>query len=217
MRNLGFRRIMIILALVFFNVSLASSIYLYLDPETENRQRELNEAKLKETQMREDIDKLVVEIANIAKQSIVFDTLKSDGFFTSQSRTDAKKIHLDALQQSGIISADFSVRPGAVWENEEANKSSHVLLISPIEISIKALDDIDVFKYIYLLEQSFPGYISTQDIVLSRNGTINDTTLRGIASGANPPIVEANIKLAWRTMVPKEDFAESTASETGPQ
>ncbi len=206
---IGARRLLTLFVLVLVNAALAYAVYMVIQPETEAVQTALNAAKSKESTTRQDIANLELEFAQLAKQQAEFDTLKSDGFFSTQSRKDAQKLFLDAERESGIISATVNVKPGAVFENEEAKKAEHVLLVSPVDIMIKAVDDTDIYKYIYLLEQSFPGHISTKNLVMTRKGQINDTTLRAIASRSNPPLVEANLSMTWRTMVPAADFVET--------
>jgi hypothetical protein len=74
--------------------------------------------------------------------------------------------------------------------------------VSPVKVELEALDDVDVFKYIYLVEKFFPGHVTITKIELERKSQITGPVLRSIASGDNPQLVNAKIEMLWRTMIP---------------
>ena len=116
-------------------------------------------------------------------------------------------------QEANVISAVASIQAGEFLQDEEASKASHEILRSPISVRVEALDDIDVYRYIYMVEKAFPGHVSLKKLNLSRKSDITGTILRAIASGSNPPLVQADIELTWHTMIP----ALPTTNEQGGQ
>ncbi len=86
---------------------------------------------------------------------------------------------------------------------------------SPVTIDIKAVDDVDVYEYLYLIDEFFPGHVTVESIELKREANINLTILRSIASGGNPELVTAKIEAIWRTMVPQENVADLMKTEGG--
>ena len=75
-------------------------------------------------------------------------------------------------------------------------------MASPIGITVEAFDDADIYNYLFILEQKFPGHLSVDQMSMSRVTDISGPVLRSIATGQNPVLVKATIKMSWRTMIP---------------
>ncbi len=100
-------------------------------------------------------------------------------------------------------------------ESEEAQKAAHKLLVSKVALKIEALSDVDVFRYIYLLDKAFPGHISMDKIDLSRKQSLTAAVLRSIATGESTSLVEANIEMTWSTMIPESQVIGGEVLEGG--
>lgn len=212
---LGAKRIMVILALIAINALFAAVVYMYLEPQLKKEERVLRAAKGKENQTRADISNLQLEFDQLEEQQDEFDRLKADGFFSNQSRRQVQQIFLDAEQKSGVVKATVNVKSGSVKEDEEAAKADHVILESPIDITLRSIDDTDVYFYLNYLEQNFPGHITITDLYMRRVANVSDTILRAIIDGAKPGMVEATISLNWQTMVERGDFVDSPDGNAG--
>lgn len=212
---LGLKRILVVLCLVALNCALAGGLYLYLVPEVQKAEKEIRTVRSKETAVRGDIDNIQLEFEQLAKQQNEYEALRSDGFFTNQSRRHAQEVFLAAKQYSGVMDARVNVKPGAVVANEHAQKADQVMLESPVQIDFTSVDDTDIYEYIYYLDQVFPGYLSVNSVNISRKSSLNETILRAIATGVKPPLVEGTISLTWRTMVSKADYASSLDQQAG--
>jgi hypothetical protein len=206
---LGTKRIMVLVFLIAFNAAIGAGVYTYLIPEMAKKDQELRAMESKVGQVRGDIDRLQIEFEQLEKQQAQFEVLKKEGFFSQQGRNQAQVLFNQIQEQSKVVAAVASVQAGELQENEETEKSGHVLLVSPIKISIDALEDIDVLRYLYLLDKSFPGHISIQNIDLERKSEITNTVWRSISSGTNPQLVKASIDLLWWTMIPQSDVIET--------
>ncbi len=205
-QTLGIKRIMILVFLFAINVAFAAGLYLYIYPEAQKKDRELKRLRGQISSVQGDIAKLQVEFDQLADQREEFEVLKQKGFFSSQGRREAEEIFKRIQDQSQVISAVASIRRGELEENEEAGKASHKVLVSPIDVKIEAIDDIDVFRYIYLVQRFFPGHISIDQIRISRGAEVTGTVLRSIASGSKPNLVQADIQMSWRTLIPETDI-----------
>jgi hypothetical protein len=213
---LGVKRIVILLVLVVLNVGFAVGVYAYLSPQKMQKQRDLNGLRGQIGTLQGDIDRLQVEFDQLEVQQAKFDMLNEHGFFGTQGRRQAEKTLESIQKQAGVISAVASIKAGAVEDNEEAQKADHKVLKSEITIRVEALDDTDVFRYLYLLEKFFPGHVAVTELLLERKADVSGTVLRGIASGANPPLVQADIQLIWRTMIPQSEIINvEPATESG--
>lgn len=212
---LGTKRVMILAVLLIINGVLAGALYMILTPQKLKTQRELNAVRGQVAGLQGDVERLQIEFEQLETQQAQFEELKADGFFTKQNRRDAEK-RLEAIQKkAGVVSAIASVKPGKFIENAEAAKAEHKILSSPISIRVEAVDDIDVYKYLYLLENSFLGEVRLKELNLSRNSDVSATILRAISSGNNPPLVDAQIELTWQTMVPADEVIQDSEVTQG--
>jgi hypothetical protein len=201
---LGTRRIAILLALLVFNGVLGYFVFMHLAPQHLIKQRELGATQGEVSTLRNDISDLQIEFDQLDFQREEFNALKRDGFFDGQSRRKAELIFQKVQERSGVISAVVSVKAGEFEDSEQAKKAEHKILSSPISVRIEAVNDLDVFRYLYLVEEFFPGHVSIKNIKFSRESDVSGTVLRAIASGQNPPLVIADLELTWRTMIPDD-------------
>lgn len=200
---LGAKRILLILILLGINIFFAAVLYMYLTPEQLKKQRELRTLNGQVASVRGDIDRMQIEFEQLEEQQAEFDILKADGFFKNQGRRQAELVFKRIQDESKVISAVATVRAGVVEDSVEAQKAGHKILKSPVDIRIEAMDDTDVFRYLYLIDEFFPGYVTIESIKLERDAEITGTVLRSISAGGNPPLVHADVKALWRTMIPE--------------
>lgn len=198
---IGAKRLLVLVVLVLVNVFLAAATYLYLIPQEAETAKKLRTLRGENQTKQADIERMQIEFEQLGQQQDRFDALKDDGFFKDQVRSVAKKLFKDIQIQSRVVSSVASIRPGIIEENEEAKKSNYKVLSSPIDITVESFDDSDVYNYLYILEQKFPGHLSVDQMTMTRVTDISGPVLRAIATGANPVLVRATIKMTWRTMI----------------
>ncbi len=202
MQIIGIKRLVILIVLISLNIALGAVVYLYLMPENSSSDRQLRTLRAQTHAVRADIDRIQIEFEQLDKQRDSFNALKDDGFFSNQVRSDAKKLFSVIQNESGVISAVVSVKSGVILDYDEAKKANHSVLMSPIEVEIRALDDTAIYKYMDIALEKFPGHLSFDNIIITRIRDISAPVLRAIASGATPELVKANIKMSWRTLIP---------------
>lgn len=203
---LGFKRVVFLLGLIGFNVLLALAIYMYMTPELDNVERQRRTVRGEVSTLRGDISRMQVEYDQFIEQQIRFEGYKKDGFFVQQNRRQVEDILKTIQEKSGVATAKVSVSPAETEDNAEAAKAEHKLLKSEIKVEVEALEDTDIFHYIFLIEKYFPGHITINSVEYERAGEINGTILRAIASGRNVPLVKADMKFEWRTMIPESQL-----------
>ncbi len=208
-RVLGAKRIFLLFILISLNVVFAAAVYGYMMPERLKSDTELRNLRSQISTVETDISRLQIEFDQLEEQQEQFKALEKDGFFRSQGRRAAEDLLLRIQEDSRVISAVVSIAPGKIEGHHEAEKAAHKLLVSQIEVKIEAMDDIEVYRYLYLLEKTFPGHVKVDDIDLKRVQNVNAAVLRSIATGESPALVEANIKLSWRTMIPESQVRAS--------
>ncbi len=204
-RVLGKSRVIILVVLVTVNVLVAYGVYGYLMPDSAKKERELRMVRSQVSTLRTDISRLSVEFSQLETQRSEFEALKEKGFFSKQGRREAELLFEAIQKQAGVISAVANIRSGEFEESEESAKADHVVLRSPIEVRVEAMDELNIYKYIDLVERVFPGHVSVQNITMKREKEVTGALLRSISSGASPVLVSAKIDLMWRTMIPQAD------------
>lgn len=213
---LGPRRLFILLALLAVNVVFAASVYYYLQPQTVTAEKRLNGAKKKVKQTQKDIDKILVEFEQLEDQQEFFDELREDGFLTAQGRREAELMLEDIQKQSGVASAKVSISSGKLEDHDEAVKVEYAVLVSPVQIKVQAMDDVDVYRYLSILQERFPGLLIAENVVMKRFRDVDNPVLRAIATGKDVPMVSADLKLSWVTMIPEKE-AEAIRASSRPK
>lgn len=210
---LGARRVILLLVLALFNAVMGALVYTYLVPEQEVQQRKLRQIRGEVSTLRGDISRMQVEFEQLELQKAEFQRLEADGFFKNQSRKQAENTFNAIQKKSGVNLAVASIEAGVVEDNKEAAKAKYKVLKSPMTVSIEAVDDVDIYHYLFLIENYFPGHVSVENLSIEREADISNTVLRGIASGVNPPLVKAQLDMVWRTMIPESEIVEDTAPQ----
>lgn len=202
---LGFRRVMILSVLVGLNIFFAGVIYYYLLPRMDEQSGQLAATKGQIATTQADIEKLLVEFEQLEAQQGRFNALKDRGFLSSQGRRQAEIMFGKIQQQSQVVSAVANVSAASVESNEIAAKANYTMLVSPVEIKIQAMEDIDIYRYLTLLSAQFPGHIAMDSVTMKRITDVSNPILRGIAVGENVAMISADFKMSWRTMISQEE------------
>lgn len=199
---LGAKRVFLLLGLLAVNVLLAASLYLFFIPNQASLKQQLSASQSRSSTLQTDIQRMQMEFDQLETQRAEFEALKARGFFNLQDRRQAELMFTKIQRESSVIAAAAKISAGVLETNEEAQKANYKLLVSNVTVDIKAIDDVDVYKYIYLIHHFFPGHVTIKKIDMERKAQINGTILRAVSSGQNPELVAAKIEMEWRTMVP---------------
>jgi len=200
-RVLGAKRIVVLLVLIAVNVLLAAMVYGFIMPEKVKMQMNLNGLTRAIGVVGRDISHLQIEFDQLEDQQALYEELEKDGFFRGQNRRQAQDLLERVQAESQVISAVASIRPGEVEDHEEAEKANYKILVSPINLDIESMDDVGVYRYLYLVEKVFPGHIMVNSIEMERNQNLNAAVLRAVALGESPALIKAHVELSWRTMI----------------
>ena len=116
---IGVKRVVVLVILASFNVTLAAVVYMYATPEYQTVMRQLRGQRSQLSSLQNDVEQMQIEFDQLDHQQERFDEIKEKGFFSAQDRADAKDIFSLIQKKSRIISAHVSVKPGYVEENDE--------------------------------------------------------------------------------------------------
>lgn len=202
MNLLGFKRLVIIGALLLLNVVLIPSLYLYFLPQNARLQSQLQDLTAQATQKATEAQNLREQFATIQQQKVLFENIQAAGFLTDQSRAVARRRIEEIQQFTHVLRAGYEVSAATIEKYDEATAAGYMVLDSPLTINVDALDDVDIYNFIYWIEMTMPGHIALEDLKMERNYTVNEGTLRNIGNGIPTVMVKGTMKVAWRTMVP---------------
>jgi len=102
---------------------------------------------------------------------------------------------------------NYSISPAETKTTKALQDAGYKILDSNIEFVIGAVDDTDVYKFLYLLMHGFPGQVTITDIDMSKQLNLTQPLIRNIGMDApHEPLVRAIIVAQWRSMVPDTSF-----------
>jgi len=203
--NLGIKRIAIILILLGIAGAIGATVHLYLIPRSEEVSRELASSEREVNSLRSDIGKITSQLDQIMEQKKKFDRIEQAGFFDRQSRRDAQSLLQEIEEDSKVVDVTASIGKPQFVQNEQAQKSGYVVLSSPVEIQVQAMDDKDIFFYMNYLQSRFPGVLRLKSFEIKRNQDISGSLLREIVGGSKPALAGASVAMTWQTMVPETE------------
>lgn len=212
---LGAKRVLTLAVLALANIFLAAAVYYVFMPQNIKAEQGLRAAKAAVAGRRNEIQTMQTEYQQIQEQKNLFGDLEKARFFTTQDRVEARRM-IEAIQASSkVLSAKYSIGAAEVRENEQASDAGYVILHSPLSINIDALDDIDIYSFIYWMENAFPGHAAVSELTLERKLDIDEVTLRQIGNGVPTVLVNANVNFDWSTMVPRANLPQQLGVQPG--
>ena len=209
---IGLRRLSILLFLLCINAGLGAGVYYYVMPDTERVTRQLTRAQNDLRARQNDVNRLMEEFDKIEDMRDRFDVITRRGFFKDQDRLEAKARIEEIERISGVIAVRYTINPAQFHQTEALSRAGHVIMNQSVILSIDAFDDIDIYRFIYLLEDSFLGHVSIETLTMNRTRRINDSVLRAVGAGRSPPLVQATLSFGWRTLVPENEFRASAGA-----
>lgn len=213
MKVLGAKRVFTLVALFLLNAVLAGSLYYVVIPQRDDTQTELNKVKGAISNRRTEIATLKAEYDQIQQQKALFGELEQSGFFNKQDRIEARHT-MDAIQsKSKVLAARYTINAVEVVDNPLAAVSDHVILHSPVNVTIDALDDMDIYSFMYWIENSFPGNASISNVSIERKADVEENALKQIGNGVPVVLVTGAVNFSWNTMVPRSDVPQAPGQQ----
>ena len=212
-RVIGLQRVLILVLLAVLLGALFFYGMFVLKPEIVREQRELALNQSKISEMTANMDKLVQGMELFTEQKEEFEVIQKYGFFDPQNRVLARQ-HLNLMQkESRLLSAKYTIKPAVTEKNKIALEAGYKVLNTDIEFILEAIEDLDIYNFIYLLNYGFPGQISIKELKISRDQEVTQPLLRQIGVGKATPLVKAVFLVNWRTMVADDSLSISSEEE----
>lgn len=213
--SIGYKRFLFILVLAIAVGILAFASYFVFAPKVVSTQSELSTLQAQSSTLQSEVDQMRDSFTQFDKKKVVFEDISRMGFFNDQNRVLARE-RFETLQKlSKIISARYEIKAANVLSQDIPIETGFVVMESPISITLTALDDIDIYRFIYYLNYGFPGHVTINSLEILREGEITPEILKDIGTGNPPSLITATMELEWRTMARKESIAPGNLSIDG--
>jgi len=206
---LGTKRIIFVVLLVALNVG-AGLGYKYMSDTIAVKERQLNGIKRKVRDRFNEVKKVREQFATLRGQVSDYVRLEKNNFFEEQDRDVLRDIFFEAQKKSQVLRAKYDVSPYATKSSPHITQPSLKWVNSNVKLSIEALDDIDVFSFIEILEDEFPGYVQFQSVNIKRNAELDTETLKKIGAGTPVSLIQADVNFLWHSVpeTKKDDTVE---------
>ena len=211
---IGMKRVILLGALLAANVVLYGFSQTLFAPQVEKNARELSKVKRQASRYQKDLNALRNDFDQLGGQQETFNRLTEKDFFGDVSLP----VQLEALdliaEQTGI---DALVKVSAPKDLKLSgmDRVDWVMVKREIVVDIKALDDVDIYRYIRRVQDQLPGYLKVKDVSIRRNADYSADLLRQIIRGKFPDIVSASLNYDWYVMKPTNAQATSGTRDKG--
>jgi outer membrane murein-binding lipoprotein Lpp len=210
--SIGYKKSLVLFALAAVLGVLVFSTYVVFQPKADASKTELMSLQAQASTLQSEVDQMRLDFTQFDSKKAVFENISRMGFFNDQNRVLARE-RFDTLQKlSKIMSARYEIKPAKIFSQDIPLETGFVVMESPITMTLTALDDLDIYRFIYYLNYGFPGHVTISNLDIKREGVITPEILKEIGTGNPPALITAKMEMQWRTMARKESIAPETLS-----
>lgn len=209
---LGRSRIIVLSVLVALNLVAMYALYMYAAPERLNSDLDLTQARSRLEGKRSEIQTLKQEYTLLQNQLKSYKELEARGFFNNQGRVEAQESFEKIRTVSGVINAKYDISAGEIVNDPRAESAGYVILRSPIKVVLESLDDLDVYSFLKLIQERFPGKVDIVGMKIDKLKDVTAEDLKNISSGKPEPVIQTLIEFAWKTMASQQSLSPDTAN-----
>lgn len=201
---LGFKKVFLILLLTVGGGALFVLNTYYLTPQSNKLEKELSINEAAASKLDNKIVSLSTNHARFQDQKVSFDLIEQTGFFNKQDRLEVRRLITELKERSKLTSVRFQMSAANVQANERAQEIDHKLLRTEVSYDLAAIEDTDIYNFLFMINHGFPGIVDINSLVIDRSEKLTQQTLREIGSGKLVPLVNAKLKTVWWTLVPAD-------------
>lgn len=206
MNALGKKRILILATLSVLLAVLSLLAFFVTMPQASKTKKRLDEISANKNQIAIEMEKMRADYITFENQRVLFDKLDKTGFLNDQNRV-LTRARFETLQRlSKIVSAKYEIKAAVITENDLSSNTGYVTIQSPISVSLSAIDDLDIYRFVYYLNYGFPGFVKIKELTIERSAEVTPDVLKAIGAGAPPQIITAKMELEWTTMTKKSSI-----------
>lgn len=188
-------------------------VYLYALPKHQEYEQSVRNLRAQVVSRQDEVSQLKLELEQLVSRKNDYEKLREQGFFLTQDRVLVREKINEVQRLSGVLSAKYSVDAAHCEYTDDLDTIDYVLLNSPVQITIEALDDRDIYKFVNFIDSMFPGYVKKESLNMLKLGPVNSASLKNIGSGNPQPLIKGDLIFSWYTMVPRNNVDCNAASQ----
>lgn len=200
---LGAKRVILLVLSVGIALALGGLVYGVTIPASAQAKTDLQALEGRISTRRQEIEGIRGEIEKFSAQKDQYNELRKMGFFSSQDRLMARAKFDELRTLSRILTAKYKINQATYETNEQIAKAGYVIVKSSVDMDIEAIDDVDVYRLLYLLDTAFPGHSAMESLSLVKAMDVTQPLLRQIGNGTPAPIIKGKMTFVWRTVLPE--------------
>lgn len=201
MELLGFKRAVLLAALVVINLLIAGAYFGLIMPMKEEADMHLTSTRNEIARLQTEIENIKAELRTFKETLPQYEALEAKGFFLNQDRFFLGRTLEDIKNRSQLRGFSFAINDIQEVENSDAATAERQLISSRIKIDrVISLLDIGFFDFIDVIQTYFPSHVRIQSFSLSKLGKIDDQTLARVAKEPAASLINADLEMDWFTI-----------------
>jgi hypothetical protein len=210
---IGAKRALFLGILIAVNLAIAAIFFLWLEPMRGNAVQQVGSLKGQISSLQRKIQDVKKEVADYHQNLPKYEEMQKSGFFNGQDRFQLAR-DLDRIKDvSGVGGFAYSVTEISDVPNKDIDAAKMRLLISTIDISrVQSMTDVDFYKLIDTMSQSFPAHIRLQAFAITRGTNLDAAALEKIRLHQNVSLLNTAASFDWVTISPDIGAANEAAT-----
>lgn len=201
---IGKKKLFILIVLFGATLFLGASYYFVLAPQAQSKKNEHDSLKSELSTIQTEIQTMRTDLAFYEKQKSLYEKIEKTGFLNGQNNLSPKERFETLQKRSKIIGLKYEIREPNLSENPSSKETGYVTISSDVSIDVSAIDDLDIYRFIYYLNYAYPGHIKISELVIQRTSDVSKEALKAIGTGGAKELTNAKMNLTWTTMAKKD-------------
>ena len=206
---LGIKRITNLVVLVLVCAGMAAALYLYLMPSNQDLDRKNRVLQSQVSSKRNEATDMTNDFVMLNDQKGSFQAMKDAGFFSDQSRMLARQKIVDIQEYTDVLSVAYAISPLHAVETEDSRNADYAVVQSKITINLDAVDDKEIYKFAWWVENTLPGHVALVTANIVRELDVDDNVLKKIGQDGPLTMVKGQLEFLWQTMMPRSQLIDA--------
>lgn len=203
MKLIGVRRAFILACLLAVNVMIVSVYLFAVYPLRDEAENNLNTTVGEIGALRDKIQNIRQDMQVFKDTLPQYEALKAKGFFMAQDRFQMDRDLKRVQDEAELKGFSYTINDIQNMDSAAAAAASLRLISSRIMVTnVTSLLDVELYRFIEMMQRNFPSHVRLQSFTVRRVISLNEPTLKAIATGSIPSLINAEANFDWMTLVP---------------
>lgn len=212
---LGIKRIVMLTVLSAIVLATASMLYTVIIPQYEDMTRDINSKRYETSDNESQARNLKSDTEEVKIQKERAALLKKVGFYVNQDRQFAVDTIGSIQKHTDVLKAQYQIEPIEEVKDTPLDEINYILLKSKMSFDIEAINDKDIYKFAYWIENSFPGLMILNSLEVKSLENVDDMVIDTIHRSGAVPLASGQLDFTWHTIVPRKVETEENIFDNG--